>query len=108
MVFPLRCANVTTLSDNIFILQTGWLWILKSYIDYQLWLIIGIAAIYGIIIHPAVLSYKKFEVKSKNVLESSLCSTCKHFDPSAVLCMKYDKHPTEDYIPCEGIHWEPK
>lgn len=84
------------------------IWILKSYLDYQLWLIIGIAAIYGIIIHPAILSYKKFEVKSKNVMESSLCSTCKHFDPSAVLCMKYDKHPTETYIPCEGIHWEPK
>jgi len=25
-----------------------------------------------------------------------------------VLCMKYDKHPTENYIPCEGEEWEPK
>jgi len=84
------------------------IWILRSYISEQLWLLIGIAAIYGIIIHPTFLSYKKFESKSKEVIDSSLCSTCKHFDPSAVLCLKHDKHPTENYIPCEGEHWEPK
>jgi hypothetical protein len=83
-------------------------WILKSYISEQLWILIWIAAIYGIIIHPAFLSYKKFETKNKDVIDSSLCSTCKHFDPSAVLCLKHDKHPTENYIPCDGIHWEPK
>ncbi|MCZ6704241.1 MAG: hypothetical protein O6940_14530 [Ignavibacteria bacterium] len=83
-------------------------WVLRSYIDEQLWLLIGIATIYGIIIHPAILSYRKFETKNKELLESSLCSTCKHFDPSAVLCLKHDKHPTENYIPCEGEHWEPK
>jgi hypothetical protein len=83
-------------------------WVLRSYISEQLWLLIGIAAIYGIIIHPTFLSYKKFEANSKEVIDSSLCSTCKHFDPSAVLCMKHDKHPTENYIPCEGEHWEPK
>lgn len=82
-------------------------WILRSYINEQLWLLIGIAAIYLIIIHPAFLSYRKFVVKSKEVMDSSLCSTCRHFDPSAVLCMKHDKHPTENYIPCEGEHWEP-
>ena len=84
------------------------IWILRSYISDQLWLLIVIGAVYGIIIHPTFLSYKKFEAKSKEVINSSLCSTCKHFDPSAVLCLKHDKHPTENYIPCEGEHWEPK
>ncbi len=84
------------------------LWILKSYVDEKLWWIVGSAAIYVVIIHPAFVAYRKFEKKSKKVLDSTLCATCKHFDPSAVLCMKYDKHPTEDYIPCDGIHWEPK
>ena len=83
-------------------------WILKSHIDEQLWWIVTIAAIYGIIIHPIVLGVKRFEAKSKDILESTICSNCKHFDPSAVLCMKHDKHPTKDYIPCDGIHWEPK
>jgi hypothetical protein len=83
-------------------------WILKSYIDEQLWYIITIAAVYGIIIHPAVLAFKKFDIKNKNILDSTICASCKHFDPSAILCMKHDKHPTEDYIPCDGLHWEPR
>jgi len=83
-------------------------WILKSHIDDQLWYIIAIASSYLIIIHPTVTGLKKFDLKSKNILYSTICSNCKHFDSSAVLCMKHDKHPAEDYIPCDGIHWEPK
>ncbi len=79
-----------------------------EYIDYQLWWLIGIFAIYGVVIHPAVLQYRKFEEKSKEIIENTLCSSCKHFDKSAVLCMKHDKHPTVDWLPCDGIHWELK
>ncbi len=64
-------------------------------------------SVYGVIIHPAVIQYKMFIKKNKPVLTDTLCSSCKHFDESAVLCMKHDKHPTVDELPCEGIHWEP-
>jgi hypothetical protein len=84
------------------------LWILKSHIDFQIWWMISVAAIYVLIIHPAIVSYRWFEERNKKVIDSTLCSSCKSFDPSAVLCMKYDKHPTENYIPCDGIEWEPK
>jgi len=84
------------------------LWIIKSEIDFNLWMLICFAAFYVIIFHPALVSYRWFEEKNKNVISSTLCSSCKHFDPSAVLCLKYDKHPTEDYVPCEGVDWEPK
>jgi hypothetical protein len=84
------------------------LWILKSEIDFNLWMLICLAAVYVIIFHPALVSYRWFEERNKNVISSTLCSSCKHFDPSAVLCLKYDKHPTEDYVPCEGVDWEPK
>jgi len=84
------------------------LWIIESQIDFQLWWIISIAAIYVLVIHPAVVSYRWFEERNKKVIESTLCSSCKNFDPSAVLCIKYDKHPTENYVPCEGVEWEPK
>lgn len=86
----------------------AFVWVLKSYIDEQLWYIITIALAYGFVIHPAVIRYRKFELKYKNVTDSTICAKCKHFDISAVLCMKYDKHPTENYIPCEGKDWEPK
>lgn len=83
-------------------------WLLKSQIDEQLWYIITIAISYGVIIHPAITGFRNFEEKNKSITESTLCSNCKHFDKSAVLCIKHDKHPTEDYIPCDGIHWEIK
>lgn len=83
-------------------------WILQGYIDFQYWWIIGLTAIYGLIIHPAIIHYKLFEKKNKDIIESTLCSTCRHFDGSAVLCMKYDKHPTKEFLPCGGVDWEPK
>jgi hypothetical protein len=76
--------------------------------DAQLWWMVSMAAIYVLIIHPAMVSHRWFEKHNKKVIESSLCSSCKNFDPSAVLCIKYDKHPTENYVPCDGVEWEPK
>jgi hypothetical protein len=84
------------------------LWILRSYIDFGFWWIISAMGIYVIIIHPAIVHYKLFEEKNKEVIESSLCSTCRNFDKSAVLCLKHDRHPSINYIPCDGLHWEPK
>jgi len=82
-------------------------WILRGYLDYSVWWVVVVFAIYGFVIHPVILSYRKFEEKNKNMFESSLCSSCKHVDKSAVLCIKYDKHPTLEYLPCEGKDWEP-
>ncbi|WP_337864645.1 hypothetical protein [Ignavibacterium sp.] len=71
------------------------------------WLIVSLS-FYLFVISPAITFYRKFIESNKEVLESSLCSSCKHFDESAVLCMKYDKHPSKNFIPCEGSAWEPK
>ncbi|HVO72522.1 MAG TPA: hypothetical protein VMT35_00750 [Ignavibacteriaceae bacterium] len=83
------------------------LWILRGYIDFGFWWIISAAGIYAIIIHPTIVHYRLFEEQNKEVIESSLCSTCRNFDKTAVLCLKHDRHPTIDFIPCEGLHWEP-
>ena len=83
-------------------------WVLKGYIDLQLWFIVGLFVFYGGIIHPAIVGYRKFEENNKNILENTLCSNCKHFDKSAILCIKHDKHPTTNFIPCEGLDWEPR
>ena len=83
------------------------IWILQSYIDFQFWWIINVVAIYVIIIHPAVIHYKLFEEKNKDIIESTLCSTCRHFDKTAVLCMRHDKHPSLEFLPCQGLDWEP-
>ena len=83
-------------------------WVLKDYLDYSIWWILVVFVLYGFVFHPAVLAYRKFEEKNKNMIDDSLCSGCRHFDKSAILCIKYDDHPAEDYIPCEGLDWEPK
>lgn len=82
-------------------------WVLQGYMDYQLWWPVAFTCIYGIILHPAMVQYRHFLEKNKPVLEGTLCSSCRHFDKSAVLCLKHDEHPTRQYLPCDGIDWEP-
>lgn len=83
------------------------LWLIFDHVDEKFWWVILIMSVYGIIIHPIVVKYKAFVETNKEIIENSLCSNCRHFDKSAVVCMKYDKHPTIDNIPCDGIAWEP-
>ncbi|MCX6150407.1 MAG: hypothetical protein NTX22_07805 [Ignavibacteriales bacterium] len=83
------------------------LWIMMGYVHFQfLWFVVFLS-IYVIILHPAIVQYRKFELDNKEIIESTLCSSCKSFDKSAVLCMKYDQHPTLENLPCEGVDWEP-
>ena len=82
-------------------------WLLQGYLDFQFWWVLSLFAIYGVIVHPAIIHYRLFEEKNKDIIESTLCSTCFHFDKSAVLCMKHDAHPTQEILPCEGLDWEP-
>lgn len=84
------------------------LWLSHEHFYNQSWWIIAAVASYVFVIHPIISQYKIFIEENKNVMIDSLCSTCRHFDGTAVLCLKYDKHPTEHYIPCEGLDWEPK
>lgn len=84
------------------------LWIATNYIEYKYWWMVVSMSIYGIIIHPAVIQYKLFREEHKEVITNTLCSSCIHFDETAVLCLKYDEHPTKELIPCEGVDWEPK
>ncbi len=83
------------------------LWVLRGYVDNMLWWSISPLAIYGVILHPAIIHYKLFIESTKEIVENTLCSGCKHFDKSAVLCMKYDKHPSREFLPCDGMDWTP-
>jgi hypothetical protein len=84
------------------------LWGLEAYISQQIWWFVCVSTIYVAILHPAVIHYKLFKSKNKEIIESTLCSTCTHFDETAVLCMLHDKHPTKVFLPCEGLDWEPR
>ncbi len=70
--------------------------------DDKFWLILTLFAVTGGVILPAFYSYKSFYQENKEVIENSVCSRCRHFDRSAVLCKKYEAHPKKDFIPCGG------
>ena len=84
------------------------LFFLFDYIDDTLMWIVGLMSIYGVIIHPAIVQYNKFVENNQEIIHNTLCSSCQHFDETAVICMKHDKHPTVDSLPCEGVDWEMK
>jgi len=83
------------------------LWLSYDYFQEKFFWIFASIAIYLVIIHPIVSQYKEFTSKNIEIINNSLCSKCKHFDETAVLCMKYDQHPTDEFTPCDGIDWEP-
>ncbi len=64
------------------------LWIATNYIEYRYWWVVVSMSIYVIIIHPAFIQYKLFTEKHKEVITNTLCSSCKHFDETAVLMPK--------------------
>ncbi len=83
------------------------LWFLKNQVDERFFLIVSVLAFFFFVINPAYMSYKHFLEINRKIESGTLCSSCKYFDKSAMLCIKYDKHPTEDFIPCQGRNWEP-
>lgn len=83
------------------------LWVSEPYIPYSTWWVASIALLYAVILHPAIIQHRLFLEKNKQILNASLCSSCRYFDKSAVLCLKHDAHPTTEILPCEGYDWEP-
>ncbi|MHC1736482.1 MAG: hypothetical protein AB9882_00570 [Ignavibacteriaceae bacterium] len=82
------------------------IYILKGWLDYTFWWTFSFMLIYGVILHPIIVQYNIFMEHNKTILDSTLCSSCKYFDKTAVLCLKHDEHPTTTYLPCDGIDWE--
>jgi hypothetical protein len=83
------------------------MWALYGMVEYRYWWWMVIFGVGGIIIYPITIQYRIFIEENKEIIENTLCSTCKSFDKTAVLCMKHDKHPTLSILPCEGLDWEP-
>lgn len=78
------------------------------WIDYSTWVILTLIMVYAVVIHPLQVQYRIYREETARVMEGTLCSTCKYFEPTGVMCAKLDEHVSEDYIPCGGELWEPK
>ena len=78
------------------------------WVDYTLWWGITAISLYAAVIHPMQIQYRLFKEETRQVLTGTLCSSCKYFEETGVLCSKLDEHVTEEYIPCGGELWEPR
>ncbi len=81
--------------------------LVRKYMLYD-YIIMLIFILWFLVAMPAYKAYQGFNTEMEKFKESTLCGTCKHFEKSAQLCKIYDEHPTKDYIPCDGLNWEPK
>ena len=77
------------------------------WIEYGVRWMISMAALFAVVLYPAQIQYRLYKEGTKNIVAHSLCSSCKHFEETAVMCLVLDEHVTESYLPCEGLRWEP-
>jgi hypothetical protein len=77
-------------------------------IDYVVWWSITLISLYAFVVHPIQIQYELYKKETKTVVTGTLCASCRHFEPTGVLCSILDEHVTENYVPCEGLSWEPK
>jgi hypothetical protein len=75
--------------------------------DQTTWFI-TIILLWGYVVYPAQRQYDVFNKEMDKMYEETLCGQCKHFNLTNQLCGVYDEHPTKEYIPCDGIDWEPR
>lgn len=82
--------------------------LLLSNFEYRQYWWIVLFLLWFVAAYPGWRQYQKFQQRIKNVGESTLCGSCKHFDKTGQLCKIFDEHITKEHIPCEGLNWEPK
>ena len=63
---------------------------------------------WGYVAYPAYRQYSIFNKHIEEIQIDTLCGQCKHFNPTGQTCFRYDEHVSNDYIPCEGLDWEPR
>ncbi len=76
--------------------------------DYGDWWSMFFVAVAVVVLFPIQLQYRKHQQKVDETNEDSLCGSCMYYAKDSMLCTKLDEHVTLDYIPCEGMGWEPK
>jgi hypothetical protein len=82
-------------------------YVIEQYRLHYYWLV-ALAAIVGIVVIPAYRQYERFTTQTRLRSGGLLCSKCKHFDETGVLCTLYDEHVSKSHIPCGGDSWEAK
>ena len=86
----------------------GLSFLFSSYIRFHDYWWLAVFIFWFAAIYPGWKQYQKYNVKIQDIEENTLCGKCKYFEPTGQFCKIYDEHITKDYIPCDGLDWEPK
>ena len=78
------------------------------WVDYTLWWGVTAISIYAVVLHPMQIQYRIYKEETSRVVRGTLCSSCRYFEETGVLCSKLDEHVSEEYVPCGGELWEPR
>jgi hypothetical protein len=70
------------------------------------WLVL--LALWGVVVYPAYQRWREFSERVEQLKEELLCGSCRYFEETGQLCTLLDEHVRSDYIPCEGLSWEPR
>lgn len=70
------------------------------------WLVLLV--LWGVVFYPAYRRWSAFTQEVRQLREELLCGSCRHFDETGQLCLLLDEHVRPEYIPCEGLSWEPR
>jgi hypothetical protein len=90
----------------LILMLVSW-FVLETY-KLQYYWFVPLALVYFLVVLPAYNQYQHFHAQSKRDVSDTICSKCKHFDGTGVLCTLYDEHVSKHYIPCDGDSWEAK
>lgn len=82
--------------------------VLYNLFDMRQYWWISFFVIWLFVAFPAFRQYQSFNNRIDNLQEEILCGSCKYFNKYAQTCQIYDEHVNKNYIPCEGLNWEPK
>lgn len=82
--------------------------VLRSYATTTTTWTVTLFAIWALGIYPAWRQYSIFNAAVDAIVESTLCGTCRHFNPSNQVCHVLDVHITSSEPPCESLDWEPR
>lgn len=93
---------------RVAVIVTALLLLNERYGATKWWWTIALFALWGIGAYPAWVQYRRFNESVDKMTEGTLCGSCRHFNPTNLLCMVLDEHVTSEAPPCEGEAWEPK
>ncbi len=82
------------------------IWFVVETYHLQYYWMVALFVLFAVVAYPAYRKYDQFKEQSRRMSDDLICTKCKHFDSTGILCTIYDEHVSKQKIPCGGDSWE--